>query len=88
MLAFLVGLAIRIADLPYKGTHDMNTYSAWGADVASEGPRRSVLRDLFPARMADLRLGGVGGVRLLGESLIFVLKVVNLAFDLRERSHS
>src|SRR5262245_28014231 len=79
-VAVAVGLAIRVADLPYEGTHDMDTYSAWGTDVASRGLAAAYGGTYFPLEWQIFGWAAAAAPRL-GVSLIFLLKLVNLAFD-------
>jgi hypothetical protein len=79
-LAILLGLGVRIAFVPYKGTADMDSYLAWGRDVATYGMAKAYHGIYFPLEYQLFRLA-VGAASVLGISEVSALKIGNLAFD-------
>jgi hypothetical protein len=79
-LAIVLGLVLRIVFLPYKGTLDMDSYLAWGRDVATFGLAKAYHGIYFPLQYQLFRLA-VGAASVLGISEISALKIGNLAFD-------
>jgi hypothetical protein len=78
--AIVLGLAVRIVLVPYKGTLDMDSYLAWGRDVATYGLAQAYHGIYFPLQYQVFRLA-VGAASVLGISEIAALKIGNLAFD-------
>jgi hypothetical protein len=79
-LAFLLGLVVRMAFVPYKGTADMDSYLAWGRDVATYGLAKAYHGIYFPLEYQLFRLA-VGAASVLGISEVSALKIGDLAFD-------
>jgi hypothetical protein len=78
--AIALGLAVRIVLVPYKGTLDMDSYLAWGRDVATYGLAKAYHGIYFPLQYQLFRLA-VGAASVLGISEIAALKIGNLVFD-------
>jgi hypothetical protein len=79
-VAILIGLVVRLVLVPYKGTADMDSYLAWGRDVATYGLGDTYHGIYFPLQYQLFRLA-VGAASVLGISEVAALKLGNLARD-------
>jgi hypothetical protein len=80
-LLFALGLALRVALVPYLGTQDMEAYAQWGQQTNHAGLTSAYIGIYFPLAY-QLFAGEVTLAGWLGVSTFTVIKAVNLLFDL------